>query len=504
MQHVDGYYTADDYMATWQPEMAPAWLDHVAAYAGVAAPRARHGAAFRYCELGCGLGWSLNLLAAANPEGRFVGIDAMQSQVTHARSVARAAGLENVRFLHCTLEEATARRLARCDYVAAHGLYTWISDENAERLFALANRVLKPGGLFYLGYNTEPGWSALRPAQRLLSELAGHLSAPAHGTALHGALDVLEALHEAGARGLPVAGQAASMLARLQRSPGAYLAHEFLNRCWRPVFVTEAHGRAREHGLDYVGSARLSHRRSDFVLRRAERAIVDAQPEGALRELVRALCLGESFRSDVFARQPQRLSPSRAWSQRLRGHFALSAPRRAIVYEAATPAGRIRFDKPAARAVTRALEDGPCRLRSVHARGGRRRCTDGDLLEVLDALLCATLVTPVDPRKTAPRAPAMNALLRRAVASADPGWRGIHAQVGRHGTASRVAPLDLVLMEAAPAGNASVAAIRRHMDAAGLEATPGAADGEDEAAALRKGVVGWPSRRRLLRALGIV
>jgi hypothetical protein len=35
-------------------------------------------------------------------------------------------------------------------------------------LWALAGRLLKPGGLHYTSYNTEPGWLAAKPFQHLV------------------------------------------------------------------------------------------------------------------------------------------------------------------------------------------------------------------------------------------------------------------------------------------------------------------------------------------------
>ncbi|WMW59143.1 class I SAM-dependent methyltransferase (plasmid) [Agrobacterium pusense] len=51
-----------------------------------------------YCELGCGQGFSANLLSAANPQIRFHAMDFNPAHIVSARSLAREANLANVKF----------------------------------------------------------------------------------------------------------------------------------------------------------------------------------------------------------------------------------------------------------------------------------------------------------------------------------------------------------------------------------------------------------------------
>jgi trans-aconitate methyltransferase len=73
MDPAAGYITDVPYVAGYYPQLAPTALRHVAALNRVVPPRVAEQ--FRYLELGCGLGRSLTTLAAANPQGEFVGID---------------------------------------------------------------------------------------------------------------------------------------------------------------------------------------------------------------------------------------------------------------------------------------------------------------------------------------------------------------------------------------------------------------------------------------------
>jgi hypothetical protein len=70
----DSYGVVDiTYYQTFFQKVAPAWLDHVALLSGFAPPERAEG--FTWCDLGCGQGVSVVLLAATNPSGSFHGVD---------------------------------------------------------------------------------------------------------------------------------------------------------------------------------------------------------------------------------------------------------------------------------------------------------------------------------------------------------------------------------------------------------------------------------------------
>ena len=74
----DGYVVDVGYTEGFYPELTPVLLGFAALLGGTGAPD--FGRPFTYYELGCGNGKSTALLAAANPHGRFIGVD----WLTHA------------------------------------------------------------------------------------------------------------------------------------------------------------------------------------------------------------------------------------------------------------------------------------------------------------------------------------------------------------------------------------------------------------------------------------
>ena len=93
-----GYNVSMGYSYGFYREMAPDWLDFCAWIGGFEPPR-RAGRPLRYLELGCGQGFGLCLLAAANSGAEFLGVDFQPEHIEHATGLAEAAGLTNVRFV---------------------------------------------------------------------------------------------------------------------------------------------------------------------------------------------------------------------------------------------------------------------------------------------------------------------------------------------------------------------------------------------------------------------
>ena len=124
----------------------------------------------RLLELGFGQGFGLGVLAAANPDVAFEGIDFNPEHVAHARRLVAAAGLENLAVSETSFEEAAARGgESDADVVALHGIFSWVAPRHAGRHRAgdLRQR-LQPDGIAYVSYNSMPGWAPLAPIRQLM------------------------------------------------------------------------------------------------------------------------------------------------------------------------------------------------------------------------------------------------------------------------------------------------------------------------------------------------
>src|SRR5687768_3923437 len=91
-----GYVTDINYTSGFYGELTPSRLSYTALALATNAVGADQP--LQYCELGCGQGFSANLLAAANPHVQFHATDFNPSQIAGANILARDAALPNVKF----------------------------------------------------------------------------------------------------------------------------------------------------------------------------------------------------------------------------------------------------------------------------------------------------------------------------------------------------------------------------------------------------------------------
>src|SRR5919198_1265794 len=138
---VDKVYVHDFCRVQTPPMLA------LAALCGGAQTLGGAGEPLAYCDLGCGQGYTANLIAAANPATQVIGVDFNPSHIANARALAGAAGLANADFREASFEDISADPgMPQFDIIAMHGAFSWISPQNRHALVELIARRLKPGG----------------------------------------------------------------------------------------------------------------------------------------------------------------------------------------------------------------------------------------------------------------------------------------------------------------------------------------------------------------------
>jgi len=256
-------------------------------------------------ELGFGQGVSTNIHAAAGSV-QWWGTDFNPSQAAFARTLAQASGA-HVTLMDYSFEELLAAEdLPQFDYIALHGIWSWISHENRSVIVDVLKSKLNVGGVLYISYNTLPGWSGFAPMRHLMTEHAEILGAEGKGVitrigeAVTFAKDLLAVnpKYAAAAHGL------SDKIDRIQTQPPHYLAHEYFNRDWHPMYFAEMADWLREAKLDYVASANcLNH--LDFInLTADQQAFLNDIPDRYFRESVRGMIVNEQFRAEYWVKGP--------------------------------------------------------------------------------------------------------------------------------------------------------------------------------------------------------
>ncbi|MCZ6855011.1 MAG: class I SAM-dependent methyltransferase, partial [Gammaproteobacteria bacterium] len=152
-----GYVKDASYPTTYFRELAPVWLNYVAALGGVEPRRLDRN--FSYLELGSGPGFSTIIHAACYPAGEFHACDFNSESIAMGERYADDLAIQNVVFHAASFDELLERDLPDFDFIVLHGVYSWIGTPARQTIHHLIRKQLKPGGLVYVGYNCMPGWT---------------------------------------------------------------------------------------------------------------------------------------------------------------------------------------------------------------------------------------------------------------------------------------------------------------------------------------------------------
>lgn len=299
----DGYVTDIPYTSGYYRELAPALHRFALLLGGIRPPDI--GAGFRYAELGSGHTVSTLIHAASMPSASFHALDLNAGMIDGANARAAAAGITNLHLHVGRFEDAIAWDTEPFDAVALHGVWSWVSAENRLSLVEFLRRHLRPGGYVYLGYNCQPGWSALMPLREILVR-----TRPGGDTSerIAEGLQFAERLRRAGAGYFvqnPAAGQ---LLQALADKPDPYIAHEYMNRDWAPMYHQDVAGALAQAGLEFAAPMDLPDAIPGATLAPDQQQLLDDVAPGPWRETVRDLLLGRPFRRDLFVRSGERLT----------------------------------------------------------------------------------------------------------------------------------------------------------------------------------------------------
>ncbi len=112
----------------------------------------------RILEIGCASGGHLWPMAMHLPEAEVVGVDMSEVQIEQGMEMVEALEIEDrLSFRWADIMELTDE-LGTYDYVIAHGFYSWVPPEVAEKLMSLINTCLADNGVALVSYNCFPGW----------------------------------------------------------------------------------------------------------------------------------------------------------------------------------------------------------------------------------------------------------------------------------------------------------------------------------------------------------
>ncbi|ACL94534.2 class I SAM-dependent methyltransferase [Caulobacter vibrioides] len=294
-----GYVTDVNYTFGYYGELNPLRCRLPLLTVGRHAPKIENA-----CELGFGQGLSVSIHAAAQPGINWYGTDFNPSQAAFAAEMVRLSGAEAKLYDEAFAEFCNRKDLPDFDFIGLHGIWTWISDQNRHVLVDFIRRKLRPGGVLYISYNTLPGWSSSAPIRHLMKRHADVMGAPGQGVigqtdAALNFIDQFLALDPLYAKVNP---GAVERLKQVKAQDRKYLAHEYMNRDWHPMYFADVENWLGDAKVGFACSAHVLDNLYDLNMTPQQTEFMRDVSDVSLRETIRDFCMNQQFRRDYWVR----------------------------------------------------------------------------------------------------------------------------------------------------------------------------------------------------------
>lgn len=299
-----GYVSELDYTYGYYSEFNPTTLQFALTYNSFEPPEIRHA-----CELGFGQG--LTLAFNANTTAiTWYGTDFNPSQANFVKKIIEA----DVTDKHITDEDFAAfcsrTDLPKFDFIALHGVWSWISDENRKLIMKFIHEKLNVGGVVYVSYNTEAGWTSMLPMRKLMlhyidRNLPPHTPLPEK---INAAINFMEQLLETNPKFFVANPNAAERIKLMKNQPIKYIAHEFFNKDWEPTNFPEMQNEMTTAKMTFATSANLLDTVETINVTEQQRKILHSVSDVTLKEQCKDMMLNQTFRKEYWVKGARRLT----------------------------------------------------------------------------------------------------------------------------------------------------------------------------------------------------
>lgn len=386
-------YTADiDYTYGYYPELNPLRPKFPFLGAGLEAPKIETA-----CELGFGQGLSAVIHAAASG-AKWYGTDFNPSQARFAQNAVAAAGLD-AHFYDDSFADFCARpELPEFDYIGLHGIWSWINDENRNIIVDFLNRKLRPGGVLYISYNTQPGWAAMVPMRQMLFDHANKMGSTGQGSEarVNNALAFAERVMASDTKYLKMNPGVQQTFERLKGQNRHYLAHEYFNEDWHPMPFSKVSNFLSAAKLSYACSAHYNDNLDILNLNDAQKAILGEITDVSFRETVKDFICGVQFRRDYWVKGPRRLNRTELSEQLRALSFVLLTQQQEVAFKTSGHLGEVSLNEAIYGPIVEAMGDHkPLSIGELEARLQPKGITIQQLLQAIGILAGKGDIVPV-------------------------------------------------------------------------------------------------------------
>lgn len=349
----DGYVADIDYTFDYYSELNPQRLRLAFLNTGLRFPEV--GTA---CELGCGQGMNVNLHAAASVV-QWSGTDFNAAHTLFAQQLVEASDTDTQLFDQSFAEFCSHTDLPDFDYIALHGAWSWMNDENRAVIVDFLRRKLKVGGVFYVSYNTQAGWAAMMPMRELLADHANIMGSEGQGSvarfdsAVYFAEKLL-ATKPSYSRDNP---QIPERLAKLKAHEPQYLVHEYLNRNWQPQSFSQTAQLLAVAKLTFACSANYLDHVDSLNLTAQQQNLLDEITDPLFRETVKDFCTNQQYRRDYWVKGATQLNVLEQTEALRVEQLILVQPRADVSFKVTGSLGQCSLHEPIYNPILDAFSD---------------------------------------------------------------------------------------------------------------------------------------------------
>ncbi len=349
----EGYISDIDYTYGYYEELNPNNIKVPFLISGLEAPKFTTA-----CELGFGQGVSINAHSAAS-DTQWYGTDFNPSQARFAKELSDISG-SNAHIYDQSFSDFCNRDdLPDFEFIGLHGIWSWISNENRCTIAEFIRRKLKVGGVLYISYNTLPGWAAASPIRHMFTE-HDHMYG-SRGKGINKRVeDSIKFTQELLELSQPLVQQVPSIPQRLEsiskQNPN-YLAHEYFNRDWQPMYFSEMADWLSTTKTSFACSASFLEDYSPCNYTSEQSEFLKNIDDPMFEQSIKDYMHNKQFRRDYWVKGARKISSAKLEMTWHKLRFMLITDHEDITYKVSGAVGNVSLNKDIYKQVVGLLND---------------------------------------------------------------------------------------------------------------------------------------------------
>lgn len=313
------------------------------------------------CELGYGRGLSLAIHSATTSVD-WHGTDFLLEHTEFAQQLVGSFGSCGNVMGKSFRDYFNLDQLPSFDFIALHGIWSWIGDEERQQILAFIDNKLEPGGVVYLSYNLMPGQSHLLPLRKLLLLEYKRFRRDGLGAtdAIAKALDKVHQLLSREPRFFKDNQQSIQQVKYLMDKDPAYIAHEYFNESWDPMYFEQVHELISNIGLSRLCSSHPMDSIPAFSFTQEQNQLLEGTKDPVHRETLSDYITNRRFRREYWGKGLSEQPLTESNFIRLLGFFRIVqiVPESVIKLRISSDAGTFQLDNALYEEILNALSRG--------------------------------------------------------------------------------------------------------------------------------------------------